>query len=68
MFKDKLLIIKQEIDEIDKKNVMQEVVEEKLNIALETYINNLDDLCRFIVSQEVKKTLETLHNERRDIT
>lgn len=64
MFKRNLLYIEEEMKKIYNKDVFEESVKEKLNNSLDKYISNLENTCRYLLSQDTKSLIKFLNKKR----
>jgi hypothetical protein len=46
------------------KDVFEESVKEKLNNSLDKYISNLENTCRYLLSQDTKSLVKFLNKKR----
>lgn len=64
MFKEKLLYIESEIDKVSQIDVMEKSVSDKLNNSLEKYVTNLEDTCKYLLSQDMKTIIKFLNKDK----
>ncbi len=64
MFKRNLLYIEEEMKKIYNKDVFEESVKEKRNNFLDKYISNLENTCRYLLSQDTKSLVKFLNKKR----
>lgn len=64
MFKKNLLYIESEIKNVSGTDVMEMSVKTKLNKSLEKYSKNLEETCKYLLSQNVSTIINFLQKDK----